>query len=269
MSDPALIESRIQLHYAVQFIAATGAALATPQPDYSHTSMGWNRDRLLFTGRLIDGDPRFRVDLDPVGLVLLIFDSHGEPLADLSLNHKTLEEGLDWLKTQIANFGVDAEKVRFLDYPPDDFPDHAIAHGAAFDGGPSIQRKQLADLYDLSYTLFLDLPVNQDDVAPIRIWPHHLDLATQLSIPAASDETTEGIGVGFSPGDANDPEPYWYVTPWSYSSTDNLPELEGNGQWHREHWFGAILPLSSTTEPVAQSQLQDFLESAIAACRQL
>jgi hypothetical protein len=29
-----LIESRLQLHYAIQFIAATGAAIAEPLPDY-------------------------------------------------------------------------------------------------------------------------------------------------------------------------------------------------------------------------------------------
>ena len=33
-----LTDSRVQLHYAIQFIAAAVAALAEPLPDYSHTS---------------------------------------------------------------------------------------------------------------------------------------------------------------------------------------------------------------------------------------
>ncbi|MDX2216968.1 MAG: hypothetical protein SFY66_27125 [Oculatellaceae cyanobacterium bins.114] len=42
LNPQALSESRVQLHYAIQFIAATGAALAEPLPDYSHTSLAWN-----------------------------------------------------------------------------------------------------------------------------------------------------------------------------------------------------------------------------------
>jgi hypothetical protein len=42
--DPKILSpQRIQLHYAIQFMAATGAALMMPQPDYSHTTLdlGW------------------------------------------------------------------------------------------------------------------------------------------------------------------------------------------------------------------------------------
>lgn len=36
--DPlSLTETRLQLHYAIQFLAAPAAALATPVPDFSHS----------------------------------------------------------------------------------------------------------------------------------------------------------------------------------------------------------------------------------------
>lgn len=47
ITPDTLTESRLQLHYAIQFIAATGAALAEPLTDYSHTSLGWNPDNAV------------------------------------------------------------------------------------------------------------------------------------------------------------------------------------------------------------------------------
>lgn len=52
-----LTESRLQLHYAVQYIAATGAALLEPLPDYSHTSMAWNPVLEAFVGIDYSSDP--------------------------------------------------------------------------------------------------------------------------------------------------------------------------------------------------------------------
>jgi len=48
-----LTESKLKLHYAIQFVAATGSALAKPLPDYSHTSLAWNSDLKVFVGALI------------------------------------------------------------------------------------------------------------------------------------------------------------------------------------------------------------------------
>jgi hypothetical protein len=46
MTDPEdLIESRIQLHYAIQCIAATGMALGESRPDGSQMPLAWN-DRI-------------------------------------------------------------------------------------------------------------------------------------------------------------------------------------------------------------------------------
>jgi hypothetical protein len=49
-----LTESRLQLHYAIQFIASPGAALAEPLPDYSHTSLDWNPALAVFVGAPFD-----------------------------------------------------------------------------------------------------------------------------------------------------------------------------------------------------------------------
>jgi hypothetical protein len=71
-----------------------------------------------------------------------------------------------------------------------------------------------------------------------------------------------------SPGDRSYNEPYWYVSPYPYPETVNLPTLDGNGFWHTHHWVGGVLRASQlmiTTASNPQSQKQQveaFLNSA-------
>ena len=53
------------------------------------------------------------------------------------------------------------------------------------------------------------------------------------------------IGIGFSPGDRNNPEPYFYVTMWPYPDLNNiaLPDIS-IGNWNTENWIGASLAVS-------------------------
>ena len=90
-----LTESRLQLHYAVQFIAAIGSALAEPQPDYSHTSLDWNPELKVFVGDVIKGEQAFQIALDPVSLTSLILDEQSNRLAEFPLHGKTIAEGLN------------------------------------------------------------------------------------------------------------------------------------------------------------------------------
>ena len=46
-------EIRVQLHYAVQFLAVVGAVLAGPQPDRNHAGFDWNPDLDLFVSPFI------------------------------------------------------------------------------------------------------------------------------------------------------------------------------------------------------------------------
>ena len=46
-------------------------------------------------------------------------------------------------------------------------------------------------------------------VTTVQLWPEHFDAATTVTAPGA-----EPVNLGFSPGDAFEPEPYAYVGPW-------------------------------------------------------
>ncbi|NJR61426.1 MAG: hypothetical protein HC769_22890 [Cyanobacteria bacterium CRU_2_1] len=261
-----LTEGRLQLHYAIQLIAATGAELAEPQPDYSHVSLNWNPDLRLFVGATIAAEQPFKVAIDPIALTVLILDETHTKRAELALHQKTITEGLNWLKGEIARRRVDADKVVFLSYPPDDFPDHAIAHGAPFDQHQIAARQVLADDYAKTYELLQEVVAITAAASPIHIWPHHFDMATLISLPEIADKQSRSIGIGFSPGDKSYDQPYWYVSPYPYPDTTRLPQLEGNGFWHTTDWVGAVLTTSRLQNYTVESaQIETFLHSALNA----
>jgi hypothetical protein len=262
-----LVESRLQLHYAIQLIAATGAALAEPLPDYSHTSLAWHPVLEVFVGSAIQAPQPFQVALDPVSLTLIVLDQQSEAIASLPLPEKTMAAGLIWLQQALSQLGVDASKIVFLDYPPDDFPDHPLAHGASFESNQALALSELTDYYANTHPLFQAIIAMTEDATATRIWPHHFDMATLIMLPGIQNGSPLTVGVGLSPGDTYYNEPYWYVSPYPYPDTASLPALNSDGFWHTQHWVGAVLPASRLTESVSaeaqQQQVEAFLQAAL------
>lgn len=74
----------------------------------------------------------------------------------------------------------------------------------------------------------------------VRVWPHHFDIATLITLDDGDAERARSVGVGLSPGDGGIPQPYFYVTPWPYPESKFGPKLPWNGYWHSKGWFGAV-----------------------------
>ncbi|WP_404788117.1 hypothetical protein [Altericista sp. CCNU0014] len=265
-------EARLQLHYGIQFIAATGSALAEPLPDFSHTSLHWNSDLNVFIGAPMVTARPFRVALDPISLTSILLDKHGETISVFPLHQKTLAEGIAWLKGEVSQLGGDASKIELLSYP-EDFPDHAIAHGTPFNVGKAeAERQELSRYYANTQLVLQKIVADIEDVSPIHIWPHHFDMATLIFMPIQKKGEPSTIGVGLSPGDTNYAEPYWYVSPYPYPAPENLPLLDGDGFWHTQGWLGGVLPASRLTQDSGEAQVKQvksFLQSAIDASKQL
>jgi hypothetical protein len=262
-----LADSRLKLHYAIQFIAATGAGLLEPQPDASHVSLKWNPALKIFAGQVIPVEQPFQVALEPVSLTSLILSDRQEQIASFPLAQKTMAEALAWHQQEISKLGADGSKLKFLSYPPD-FPDSTLARGATFDISNEAGRQELAQYYNLTDLLLEDIVAKTAGASPIRIWPHHFDIATLISLPGVKNSESLSIGVGLSPGDGSYNEPYWYVSPYPYPPTANLPQLDADGCWHTEDWVGGVLTaslLNDDAEEQRSRQVKDFLDSAVKA----
>jgi len=122
----------------------------------------------------------------------LLFGDEEYPLAG-----RTLDDAFRFFEQRVG---------RMLERPGEATPPHhAVATGCLFEPA-ACDLEQLAALYEKA-----DIELRRINT-PVRIWPHHFDMATLISL--RGDRT---IGVGFVPGDALFPEPYWYVTPVAVS----------------------------------------------------
>jgi hypothetical protein len=97
--------------------------------------------------------------------------------------------------------------------------------------------------------------------SPVRCWPHHFDIATQIG------SADRSIGVGMSPGDGSYPQPYFYVSPSPYPDVSTLSPL-GSGSWHTQGWVGAVLTGEEILPKTDQQRfVEDFMQEAISKLR--
>jgi nitrite reductase/ring-hydroxylating ferredoxin subunit/multimeric flavodoxin WrbA len=256
----ALSDARLEVHYAVQTLAAAGAALVAPEPDDSHTSLSWSDTLGGFVGQAIQADGGTLcagLGLEP--FLLCVVGGAGQVLRQLELRGRTLPQALDWLANTFTSL---LGRPVHLELPKHkDFPLHALAQTGTFQTGRGLA--ELGRYYANAAIAFAPRAGGR----PVRVWPHHFDIALLADGPSPG----QTIGVGLSPGDASSSDPYWYVTPWPYPPTDGLPALAGNGAWNVEGWVGARLPAPRVRgeAPEQRKQVEVFLDSAIAACRSL
>jgi hypothetical protein len=263
MNSQTFVSDRVQLHYAAQFIAAVGAALGKPQPDGSQVAMDWDESLPGLVGQPIP-QTSICLALLPGALTSVILQD-GEAIASLPLAGQTMQQALDWHKAELAKLGIATDSIKLLEYPPDDFPDHPLAHGAAFESGDASGREAVMAYFAQTRPLLAKIVAENPEAAAIAIWPHHFDMATLLTYPSATEADTKYLGVGLSPGDPSYAEPYWYITPYPYPDLSDLPTLEA-GKWHTDQWVGAVLTASEIQQI---SDLPNFIDEAISAAKQI
>ena len=65
-----LREARLEAHHAVQWLARAARAFVPPQPDDSHTNLGWDNALDGFVTHPLTGDLRLGLRITPLILVL-------------------------------------------------------------------------------------------------------------------------------------------------------------------------------------------------------
>jgi hypothetical protein len=88
-------EARLQLHYGIQLITATGSALAEPLPDFSHTRLKWSPDLDMLIGAPIRAAKPFQVELNPIMLTSILLNQQGETISVFPMHQKHWRKG--WL----------------------------------------------------------------------------------------------------------------------------------------------------------------------------
>ncbi len=83
IAPKSLTESRLQLHYAIQFAGAVGNFLTEPKADTSHISLTWNYDLNCFVSGTVAAEQPFQVALEPVSLTSIIVHRYSLEQFDL------------------------------------------------------------------------------------------------------------------------------------------------------------------------------------------
>ncbi len=221
-----MIDTRLQLHWAAQAAAGVGRTTLPKQADDSHTSFYWSPERTA----LIQGDDRAGIRFHDL---TLLYGDDEFPLAG-----RSLEDAFHFFESKVG---------QKLERPAEgSLPDHPVAHGEPF--APDFgDQQEISDLYHAA---------NQElqRFGKPRCWPHHFDIAVRI-------DNGDGLttGVGFLAGDAQYPEPYWYVTPPVFAEGPTIAKSLSSGFWNTQGWFGAVLLVSS------RGSVRKFLEEAITA----
>jgi hypothetical protein len=265
--DPRdLIDARLQLHWAAQAAAAVGKQLLPHQTDFSEQSLEWLEGSRVLAQGVVAGARPFRSAIRLGSPALLLLGEGGETLRELPLEERTLDEAYDWAQREVESLlGRPLEKPLER---PEGLPAHPVSAGAPFSfTGPAAA--ELERYYAGADRLLRALREHNSGASPVACWPHHFDIATLIRLDLGADpETARSIGVGLSPGDGGNPEPYFYVLPWPRPAGD-LPELDG-GRWHTGDWVGAVLDAADFASAGGQCErIERFLNSAVAACRGL
>ena len=101
--------------------------------------------------------------------------------------------------------------------------------------------------------------------SPVRLWPHHFDIAVLVSLDEGSAESARSIGVGVSPGDASYAQPYAYVSPYPAPEAPRLPALPPGGHWHTQDFFAAVATADALlAQGDPRAALIDVIDAALA-----
>ena len=264
----ALVDARLQLHWAAQVVGAVGHTFGTPEPDDSHTALTWVAGSGMMVGQPVGRDSTIQPALAPARMALRVLSvADGSALDELALSGTTLDQAYAWMEQALASHssGEIAGPLTRRDY---DMPDHPVGRTTEFHHDNRRATAEVARWYaNASRVLGLVVRARRE-AQPLRLWPHHFDIGTTMPLLGPVGEEPS-VGVGLSPGDETYPEPYWYVTTWPTPRDPTLPRLAGKGRWHTEGWIGAVLLgtdcVLAGRGPAQASRVGEFLESAIPA----
>jgi hypothetical protein len=270
----ALGDARLQLHHAMQIAVSVPISYVEARADDSHTASRWSTSLAALLTEpvpLPSGRP-LRMGLRPADLTLFVLiereGAEQNVTRTFRLLGSTVAAAYEWLGTAVTDAGLDASRLTPSKHYT--IPDHSVAHGAPFTLGIEEELAELGRYWSNAAGLLDIVARDTAGAGPVRCWPHHFDIATLLALPRTQAGHSRTIGVGHSPGDEWYDEPYWYVGPYPYPETADLPPLDGGGFWHTRGWVGGVLPATAYVgDPDQRARVVTFMASAMRESKKL
>lgn len=273
-----LAAARVQMHRAAQWLARIARSYLPAADDDSHTALVWSDEPA--TTRAAPGGgvaPHLRLcepfpARTPVVAERLIaayaprahalwFGNPERPNNVMPLAERGDDEIAAILLQALGSLGAD--EGAFSTALPYDVPAPSPAAADA-----DIDR--LCTLFANANLVLADIAAREPGASPVRVWPHHFDMATLIALDAPGDKGARSVGVGLSPGDETHAAPYVYVTPWPYPPANALADAPSGLTW-RTDGFTALIGDAQALMAGSDGEVRAraALDAAIAACRAL
>ncbi len=258
-----LAAARTELHGGAVLLASVADTFLERRDDDSQSNLGLSEGPRGFTTRDLGGAA---LALD--GIAQTLRWRAGDEARSFPLAGRTMREGLDWV-AECARESLGREvEIAVRHY--DDMPPIDALSGGVFRDVDRVALAVFFDWYENAYALFDAYRTRAPELSELRIWPHHFDLGALLPV----DPPRATIGLGLSPGDVHDPDPYLYCSPYPQPAApaeggEALPELDA-GAWLRGSfttaWLRAEVLEAAQDQP---GMAERYLRGAVAACRQI
>jgi len=250
-------------HEAIQFLASTGISYAQKREDDSHTNCEWSRSLKAFVGNVFGEKNDICLGLNISEFKLLFLKENWTIFEEFNLSNKNLSDVLIWMKNNFESKGLDPNQFTLDKHY--EIPVSTVYEGGIFLVENEQANQELSDYFSNADLVLRTFISKLPNATPVRCWPHHFDIATLLSI---GQENLQSIGIGLSPGDSNNPEPYFYVTMWPYPNIEEIsfPEIKV-GNWNYEGWVGASLMASEIIKKQGEKaqceMVMEFIDKSV------
>lgn len=228
------------LHLLCQIIGKANRSFVPDKADESHTNLYFDSWGNKILGRWIQakkGNVLFALDLDTLNFEVL--SSSLKKILTVSSIGKTMEEIEMEIEKLLPKTGIDPKGFRVS--MPHEIPTYSFSKKPmeAIDAQALDLWKYFRKLANQSCYNLLGYA---QTVSEVRIWPEHFDTGVYFEYNGKI-----GIGFGLAMEDSLAGEAYFYLAAYPKNGSlvfKNLPESPGWEWILREHWKGAILPLS-------------------------
>jgi hypothetical protein len=249
--------TRDTVHDYAQVVGAVRGALSPRQKHSGHRSL-LAAGSGLTTTPIPSGPQTFELLLDLAAHRLVIITNHGR-LWQQRLRGQSQAAFFDEVTGALSALGISTDLDR---------SQYANAAAGVYDVA-AVERfwEALSQIDQVVKRFKGEL---RGETSPVQLWPHHMDLSMlwfsgrlvpghETDRPQFADEQ---MNFGFSTGDDDIPEPYFYVT--AYPLPPDLPATPppGGAEWRNEGFQGAVLLYSQLAgAPDAEDRLLTYFRT--------
>jgi hypothetical protein len=248
--------TRDTLHGYARVLGAIRGALTPKQKHWWHIGLRVAPNGLTTT-EIPVGDSRFELRLD-LTTHRLVIQADRARLSDIPLGGQSSAALGEQIVSTLEDLGIrpDLDNTRLGDAAPAHYDRLAVERFWRALSRIDAALKRFRENFGTN-------------ASPVQLWPHHFDLAVVWfsgrrvpgTDPADEEASEEQMNFGFSTGDADISDPYFYVTAYPLPGPLVKTKLPPGADWHTQGWTGAVLPYAALTKmEQSEEKLLGFLQ---------